>query len=518
MPVPKQKVIDIIKDGGIPLITAHRNSTGQIKLDITKANRKVKYTAITHVWADGLVNDPTFFRRSKKSVTFWIDTLCIPVHGGYQSLSMEEVAIMKRDAISRMTLTYAGAQRVLMLDSELAATPFSAPVEEVLGRILRSAWIGRCWTFQEMSLAPRLVIKMANGYFDLERAIRACLEIMDPKNPNVWPKFSANYISESQQALVDMTEATKPASVHRRRTRDGKSFDDPFKAKRLALQRWAVARDKASFSDLAFIPSPFLNRSLGAAQISYVWNNMMGRSTTQWEDVYGIFANLLNFRVKDIESLPQDERMKAMLCAQESIPIRLLFQHSPPLMGGASSDRWVPQCPKGNRLDEQGYDVDYAYVIADCGFLIKHAGLTTPHGGGVICVWIPPSFPRHRRFSFVLTGYGRGRWWVELVIPTDSGGEHEESKSARFLILDYNGISKYDPAPAGCSYASSGAILSNVRREGNIVTGAYDSPVSFGPWKFDEDDVAHADLPVVSADLVYDIEVRIETGICPSLA
>ena len=58
MPVPKQKVIDIIKDGGIPLITAHRNSTGQIKLDITKANRKVKYTAITHVWADGLGEYP----------------------------------------------------------------------------------------------------------------------------------------------------------------------------------------------------------------------------------------------------------------------------------------------------------------------------------------------------------------------------------------------------------------------------------------------------------------------------
>ncbi|KAL9033018.1 MAG: hypothetical protein Q9214_007710 [Letrouitia sp. 1 TL-2023] len=244
----------------------------------------------------------------------------------------------------------------------------------------------------------------------------------------------------------------------------------------------------------------------------------MGRSTTKWEDVYGIFANLLSFRVKDIESLPENKRMKAMLCGQGCIPIRLLFQHSMVLSSETSSDRWVPQFPKGNQLDEQSYDVDYAYVIAECGLLIKQAGLTTPHGGGIACVWIS-RLCRRTSFSFGLTGYGRGRWWVKVNIPTSLSGDKDgDSESARCLLLDYHGISKYDPSPAGCTYASTGAMLSQVRREDNIITGSYDSSLLFGPWRFVEDDAAFEDLTVVDAELIYGVEVRIETGICSSLA
>lgn len=449
-------------------------------------------------------------------MVFWIDTLCIPVAGGHVSLSPDDVVRLKKDAIRRMTPTYAGAERVLMFDSELTGTPGSAPVEEVLGRLLRSAWIGRCWTFQEMSLAPKLVIRMADGYFDFEQAIYHSLEIMSLKSVQGGRWTPADYISESQQALIDMTEATKPASIHRRRNRDGKTFEDPFRYKRYALKRWAIASDRASYSDMSFMPPALMGQSLQIAQFSYVWNNMNGRSTAMWEDIYSIFANLWGFRVKDIDSLSQNDRMKAMLCALGCIPIRLLFQTMTALTDESPPDRWAPSFPIGDRIDEQGRDVDYAYILGNEGILLQHAGLTTPHGGGVLCVWISSSFSRQTRFSFTLAGYGEGRWWVQLNKATGqyADPETEETNFARCLLLDHEGISKYIPAPAGCAYVSTGAMLSSVQKDGKVITGSLDSSLTFGPWIASEEENTNSeDSPPIKAELLYDIEIRIKTGI-----
>lgn len=54
LPIPKAKIVDIIKSGGIPLVTAYHDSGSRLHLDIIRADMRVKYTAITHVWADGL--------------------------------------------------------------------------------------------------------------------------------------------------------------------------------------------------------------------------------------------------------------------------------------------------------------------------------------------------------------------------------------------------------------------------------------------------------------------------------
>ena len=180
--------------------------------------------------------------------------------------------------------------------------------------------------FPKMSLAPQLIIGTADGFFDFDRAIHQCLEIMRLKDAGTRSWAPADYVSESQQALVDMTEATKPASVHRRSNRNGKSFYDLSRYKRSALKRWAIALDKASYSDISFIPSPMLDQSLQVSQISYVWNNLNGRFTVTWKDIDNILANLWGFKVNDIDSIPQDQRMKAMLYALGYI-LKLLFQY-----------------------------------------------------------------------------------------------------------------------------------------------------------------------------------------------
>ena len=49
-----EKVKSFLNEGGIPLITCSRVSPDRLALDVVKATNGVKYTAISHVWADGL--------------------------------------------------------------------------------------------------------------------------------------------------------------------------------------------------------------------------------------------------------------------------------------------------------------------------------------------------------------------------------------------------------------------------------------------------------------------------------
>ena len=49
-----EKVKSFLNEGGIPLITCSRVSSDILALDVVKATKGVKYTAISHVWADGL--------------------------------------------------------------------------------------------------------------------------------------------------------------------------------------------------------------------------------------------------------------------------------------------------------------------------------------------------------------------------------------------------------------------------------------------------------------------------------
>ena len=51
---PMEKVKSIIKEGEIPLITCSLTNLDELQLEVIKAAQATDYTAITHVWADGL--------------------------------------------------------------------------------------------------------------------------------------------------------------------------------------------------------------------------------------------------------------------------------------------------------------------------------------------------------------------------------------------------------------------------------------------------------------------------------
>ncbi len=163
----------ILEQGQIPIAHLTRTSPDHIAMEIAPASSRIQYTAISHVWADGLAsadyngllrcqldrlfeclwrmrmewrvtnrNDDSIkkeaSRRSRISkrltqrfsngrIAIWIDAICVPVLD-YGDLARSE--LMKRRAIELMTPTYAGASNVLVLDrrmSEICERKFERP-------------------------------------------------------------------------------------------------------------------------------------------------------------------------------------------------------------------------------------------------------------------------------------------------------------------------------------------------------------------------------------------------------
>ena len=215
---PLEQVTKVIDEGGIPLV-----SLGGDSISVERSALKVPYAAISHVWAGGLGNrqantlpicqlrrlaslpgtaherllqhlapesrgaedffprvfesilGPASLVRKRVSNRYWMDTLCLPVNPANEN----QIRKTKDAAINRMSQTYAGSHSTIVLDTELAEIAFvsqdNLSQDSLLfyyGRILCSAWISRCWTYEEAAMAPLLFIKMRSGLFAMtwERA------------------------------------------------------------------------------------------------------------------------------------------------------------------------------------------------------------------------------------------------------------------------------------------------------------------------------------------------------------
>lgn len=138
------EVSSILEDGDIPLISCVLGPGNDPDLQVIKASYGTDYTAINHVWAEGLCQlqrllgylyqvrlthkkrnlHPlsgathsfgleTLLSAKKQPLTLGMGIFCVPVPKN------ERFSSLKTKAISLMTPTYAKALRVLVLDSEL---------------------------------------------------------------------------------------------------------------------------------------------------------------------------------------------------------------------------------------------------------------------------------------------------------------------------------------------------------------------------------------------------------------
>ncbi|KAL4921379.1 hypothetical protein BDW62DRAFT_197956 [Aspergillus aurantiobrunneus] len=294
--IPMNDVIGIIDAGDIPLISLSRE--GDLDLQVVRSTPFNAYTAISHVWTDGMGNPqrsihsttaPHSFRLKssfklarwiaqhekwdrivdRHRIYFWIDTLCIPVA---KPQAPERSRDLKFMAMKHITPIFATATNTLVLDSELQDISFPVPNQvcgdEVAARILSSNWMQRGWTLEEMSLSRDVVYQMSCKPYGMMTALNHSL-----------PR--ATY---RQLPIGKATVQTRRAVV--------------------TVVRRSLLEEKR----LTAGPNVFLaNRLQKLSQIPHfvsIWNSLLSRTTTKAEDGPLIAANLLDFNVAALKNVP----------------------------------------------------------------------------------------------------------------------------------------------------------------------------------------------------------------------
>jgi hypothetical protein len=347
---------------------------GPLDIKVIRCTPYITYTAISHVWSDGLGNpeknalpecqllrlrdlvrrtyllefSPFYDNRTKdserksrekwaswakmrpgrphfnidqKRVFFWMDTLCIPV------CPELDVTNKRRDlrfrAIKQITPVFAGSFNTLVLDRALEdivrhnhddITQVSG--DEFAALVLRSKWMERGWTLEEGSLAQTCVFQLLGKPYEMTTSLS-----------NLLPT------DEKQHSPLDKAFANARRSV-------------PM------LLGKALLNDKRQISTLPRVSKATrLSKLLWVPQFVWMWNSLLGRSVTRSQDRVIIFANLLDFNVYPLRLVPQKERLMSLIQSCDEIPLSLLYNTGPRLcIRGYPELGWIPEDIVGDTL------------------------------------------------------------------------------------------------------------------------------------------------------------------------
>lgn len=300
---PMAKIRQILSEGSFPVITISSTSSG-VEIDAISPSPGLIYTAISHVWSDGLGNprsnslprcqlqylmNKVLWRRAsadkKESqvARLWIDTLCVP---------LDEP--LRGRAIELIKTTFAGASEVLVLDARLQKLSFVVHYTESLMRIKLSSWIRRLWTFLEGVLARNLYFQFADASVDI-RVWQ--LDRYKDASTNLW-----NFL--------------------------------PVEASQVY---WILRR---------------LDRLDSSQRVSRLWDALQWRSTSRMSDESICVASLFELDLSQIVRTPQDQRMHVLIQLQQWFPQGIIFMDADRLE--TPGLRWAPKSFLAQQPSELG--------------------------------------------------------------------------------------------------------------------------------------------------------------------
>lgn len=382
MVAPTEQLTKVISSGGVPLISLHEASHGKLAIQVHTSKADSQYTAISHVWSGGLGNvqanslplcqlnylnhclsnlpidgergfnykknkyyrdlcgkiwisplglDNLVSSKNCKPKLFWMDTLCIPVD--------PESSDLRIKAINKMDAVYAHAGEVLVLDSEIQNLSISDTHPcELVARLANSSWMGRSWTLQEGAIGRATYFQCTDGALTFQRS-RLSLGQKSPLLLLLLMFRSVRSMIRHKATKISYSETSIRQNIGHERVENVM-----LKVLLDSLHRGRNTKTMTDWSGL--IPDKVQLDSFVS-----VWNELIKRSTTKSDDIFAIFANLLDFTASQIIKLPRDERMKGILWSSTTIPFSLLYNTGPRLKDGDNRrDRWVPTVPKGSRL------------------------------------------------------------------------------------------------------------------------------------------------------------------------
>ena len=246
-----QDVKAILDEGGFPLIDCYA-LLDRPENAVKKWQPGMRFTAISHVWADGLGStteaglprcqieyighqawlnmfqmfDPDSDDPAENAANLtrlvWIDSLCIPADNEY-----------RKKAIARMQTTYTEAYVTLVLDSGLnsldPSVAWEAPNTQLL-RILTSKWMGRMWTFQEAFTATKLTIQFGDKHWTgVNLIVQNLMKLRAPATP-VNQALMWHFCSYAAIAPYNKDHAPTIAQLsrHLRSRQTSKTADEAF--------------------------------------------------------------------------------------------------------------------------------------------------------------------------------------------------------------------------------------------------------------------------------------------------
>jgi hypothetical protein len=308
-------------------------------------SRDVQYTAISHVWSDGLGNVAKNklpicqLREIKRSVTalrslnkraesettvasdddlpcVWIDTFCVPLQSKYRKI-----------AIRRMSQVYGNADTVLVLDSGLLHASYSSFPGENLKRITHSRWMQRLWTLQEGALARNLMFRFSDSIMVLSTAFE------------LWEEICRQTVGSWMG----------PDS------RDQHDYA-------LNLSGYAELRNLSRITS-----------ETGELRTRVAWSIAVGRTTSKMEDEPVVFASLLGLDVGELLVTPPEQRQKKLFSLLEDLPQLIIFHDGPRIP--EDGWRWAPL-----RLDSITWKLPSPSVGRLCasGLVVTFPGLHLP--------------------------------------------------------------------------------------------------------------------------------------------
>lgn len=269
------------------------------------------------VWQRSHHRNP-YVRVSKKRIYFWMDTLCIPVFP--ESQVSEQNRNLKFRAMKNNTPIFAGAYTTLVLDRGLQSirVPDGSKIsgDEFATIIISSNWMLRGWTLEEGSLSSSCMFQMMDKPFEISGSLHHSL----PKLEETHSPLMRACVKARLQLLIFLQRILAD---------DIKSLDgDPVS--------WRASRR---------------TKMLRVSQFVWTWNSLLDRSTTKPHDGPIILANLLDFNVFGLKSIPPGERLRALIDNCDEIPFSLLYNVTLGISTQeASNQSWIPDNIAGNHL------------------------------------------------------------------------------------------------------------------------------------------------------------------------
>ncbi|KAK8024923.1 hypothetical protein PG990_002746 [Apiospora arundinis] len=338
-----------IIQGQLPIVVASVKPDGGVDLKLDNFNLRGGFVAVSHVWSGGLGNPdsnglhmcqlkrimnlarerlqkrPSWLGNSTGKVAFWLDTLCIPSGEG------PGVKAAKGIAISKMSVIFSEATAVMVLDQELQKIDVKGMAfANTLAYVLCSAWMMRCWTLREASLA--------NNAFVQFRDARVPLKLPRSSSRSAKTEASSALLAELGNALILLEDV---------------SWTRPGRKAMWNLRKLEVHQ---------------------AFAFSATWNNFLGRSTTKAKDFYRNFSAMQDLTANSVNSLlpkrldntaeGHENIMKAILKGHATLPLSLLYLETArgDDLGNGGGGSFVPPFPPTVRLDAS---LGYMKVFSD---------------------------------------------------------------------------------------------------------------------------------------------------------